>query len=344
MNLEIVRNSIDMFYGSPLGILADCLRGFLIASPGHDLIGADFSAIEARVLAWLADETSVLERFRGDGKVYEFAASNIYRIPMEQITKYQRQIGKVSELAFGFGGGVRAIQKMAKNYDVRMAPALPGLWKAATSDQRDSAIKYWDSKGKDFGISKEEFLASEITKLSWRKTRPKTVAYWSSLENASKLAVANPGKICTVGPIGREIKYKAAGSFLWCLLPSKRALCYPYPRVETIQTPWGEPKQSLTYMSEDSTTRKWERHKAYGGLLCENVTQAVARDLLAEAMLRLEQKTYPVVMHVHDEVVCEVPEGLGSVKELESITCELPIWANGLPIAAEGWRGKRFQK
>lgn len=298
---------IDMFFGPPMQVISDCVRGFIKAKDGHDFIGCDFSAIEARVLAWLANQKDVIEVFATHGKIYELAASKIFNVPLDQVTKEQRTIGKVAVLALGYQGGVGAFQSMAPVYGIKI------------SDDKAEAIKNM-----------------------WRENNPNIVRYWYRLEEAACKAVLYPGDGFTCGPIGRQVTFKTKGSFLWCLLPSKRVLCYPYPKLEEFDTPWGDSKKGLTYKT--IVTNKWCKTKTYGGKLCENITQAVARDILRDAMFRLENEGYPIVMHVHDETVTEVPKGFGSVKEVERIMSIVPEWARGLPIGAEGWRGERFRK
>lgn len=305
------RDSIDVFYGPPLQVISDCLRGFLVPAPGCDFIAVDFSAIEARVLAWLAGEEKVLEIFRTHGLLYEASAADIHGVPIESIGKKdpRRQHGKIAELSLGFQGGVGAFQMMAKNYGVK--------------------------------VSDEE---AENIKCRWRAKRPNIVRYWYSVEDAAMKAILSDGVAYKAGHPGRQVTFKRAGSFLWCLLPSRRVLCYPYPQVMKIDTPWGDVKDGVTFMGEDTYTRKWSRQTTYGGSLVENCTQAVARDLLAEAMVEVELYGYRVVAHIHDEIVCEVPKDFGSVEELESLVSTAPVWAKDLPVAAEGWRGTRYKK
>jgi len=336
---RVKAHEIDLLYGKPLEVLAECIRAFICAPLGRDLIACDFSAIEARVLAWLAGQESTLEVFRTHGKIYEQAASFIFTVPINAIVDWQRQVGKVAVLALGYQGGVGAFSTMAKGYGVSMAPAYPTLLAQASAEHREKAIKNWQENGKRYDLPMEEFIASDLTKLAWREANPDIVRFWYSLENAAIAAIQNP----KIPQQVRGITYLVNGSFLWCKLPGGGVICYPYPSLDEKKTPWGEIRPSIVYKSED-ISRKWVRTHTYGGSLAENVTQAVARDLLADAMLRLEAKGYPVVAHVHDEVICEVPKSFGSVEEMSQIMCANPDWARTLPIAAGGWRGKRYRK
>jgi len=306
-NAEI--ETLDMFYGPVLDAVADSLRGMLMAAPHHNLIAADFSAIESRVLAWLSGQEDKLDIFRGHGKIYEFVASGIYRKDIELVDEYERFVGKVAELALGYGGGVGAFQQMAKGYGLKVA----------------------DSR------------AEEI-KLAWRESNPNTVRYWYALNDAAMQAVDHPGVITYAGSSGRRIAYGMNGSFLWCKLPSGRALCYPYPKLEEVETPWGQMKLALTYMYVDSFTKKWVRGSTHGGVLAENVTQAVSRDLLADSIMRVERNRFKTVFHVHDEIVCEVPEDFSDLEMFEKLVSTTEAWAKDLPVKAKGWIGRRYRK
>lgn len=306
MDLKECRDKLELCYGPPLSIVSSCLRGFIVPKDGHVFIGADFSSIEARVLAWLAGEEKILEVFRTHGKIYELAAAEIYRVSLDNVTKDQRQIGKVAVLALGYGGGKGAFKTMAKGYGVNV--------------------------GDD---------EAEGIKMRWREANSNIVKFWYELEDAAMRAIRFKGREF----VARKIKFKMAGSFLWCQLPSRRVICYPYPKIEMKMKHWGTEKESITYMSEDSLTRKWTRHETYGGSLSENVTQAAARDVLAHAITTLESKNFPVVLHVHDEVLCEVPISQAcDLRDFETMVTMKPHWAEDLPLKAEAWSGTRYQK
>lgn len=311
---KLAAAKIEFNYGAPMSALSDCLRGFCIPAKGKKFIAGDFSNIEGRDLAWLAGEEWKLEAFRqfdlGVGAdIYVLGYSKSFKTPLDQVDDNKRQVGKVQELSLGFGGGKGAFQNMAKNYGVKVSDAV----------------------------------AEEI-KTAWRAANPETVQYWYALERAATHAVLNHGKVYAAGAKGRQVKFLVKGSFLWCQLPSGRPLCYPYPRIQEVMKPWGEAGDAVTYMYVDSLTNKWTRGSTYGGSLAENVTQATARDVLTEAMLRVEDAGYNIAFHVHDEIVAEVPDSFGSVKEFERIMATPPEWAAGMPIAVKGWEGHRYGK
>lgn len=304
---------IKVFYGPPLVRIADCLRGLICAAPGNRLCAGDYSNIEGRALAWLAGEVWKIKAFadfdKGEGHdLYLLAASRIYKKPVETYTKKspERQIGKVAELALGYQGGVGAFQTMAVGYGVK----LP--------DHEADAIK-----------------------VAWREAHPRIKQYWYDLEHAAVNAVGSPGVVTSTGPAYARVSFKVKGSFLWCRLPSGRALCYPYPQLKEYESPWGV-KQQLSYMSVDALTHQWTRTETYGGKLAENITQATARDILAASMRTVEHAGWKIVFHVHDEIVTETKDG--QLNDFLNLMRIPPPWAPGLPIAVEGWTGVRYRK
>lgn len=186
-----------------------------------------------------------------------------------------------------------------------------------------------------YGISVADDEAARLAG-AWREAHPKVVDTWKKLNIAAVRAVLQPGMAHAFG----RITYVASGGWLWCRLPSGRVLAYCNPRVG----PNDRGEQAVHFWGVDSVTKQWLEISGYGGLWTENIVQAISRDLLAEAMLRVEAAGYPLVLTVHDELVAEVPHGVGSVAEMESLAAEIPSWAEGLPVAAAGWRSRRYQK
>lgn len=294
---------IELLWSDPMDVISSCLRGLFIASPGHDLIAADYSAIEARGLAYLAGEETVLDAFRNNLDLYKVAASGIYKKPYEQITKTERSVGKTCVLACGYGGSKGAMLAF-------------GAGRLGMSDEEiDSAVA------------------------AWRESNPNIVRFWYALTEACAKTVKEG-----VETRYRQIGFRMRGKFLQMILPSGRPLWYYAPRVQQVRMPWGKDKEMVTAMTVDSVTKQWVRRPLGHPILSENATQAFCRDLLALGLIRCEAAGYKVVGHVHDEIVAEVPEGWGSVEEMEEIMSEVPKWAEGMPISAEGYRAKRYRK
>ena len=308
-------DALRVIYGPPNDTLSQLIRTAFVAAPGNVLIDADFSAIEARVISWLAGEEWRLEVFRTHGKIYEASASQMFGVPLERIKKGNpeyslRQRGKVAELALGYQGGVGAM----RNMDVG------GL----LADLPDEEVQ-------------------EIVK-RWRETNPKIKALWYSFDNAAAEVIINGGSVRVNGcTFARECDCIRGTTCMTITLPSGRKLYYIDPT--TGENRWGG--SSLSYMGMDQTTKKWKRIETYGGKLVENCVQAIARDCLALAIERLEAKGFPIVFHVHDEIVIDIAP-FGSADEMlktvvETMTTPIP-WAEGLPLGADGWVGTFFKK
>ena len=308
-------DALRVIYGSPNDTLSQLIRTAFVAAPGNVLIDADFSAIEARVISWLAGEEWRLEVFRTHGKIYEASASQMFGVPLERIKKGNpeyalRQRGKVAELALGYQGGVGAM----RNMDV-------GNLLADLSDDE----------------------VQEIVN-RWRSTNPKIRNMWYDFDSAAAEVIVNGGTVrvrdCV---LAREYDCLRGATCMAITLPSGRKLYYIDPAVG--ENRWGG--SSLSYMGMDQTTKKWKRIETYGGKLVENCVQAIARDCLAQAIEYLEAAGLPVVFHVHDEVVIDVaPFGTDAEmldKVVSIMTRPIP-WAQGLPLGADGWVGQFFKK
>ncbi|WP_066633947.1 DNA polymerase [Desulfolucanica intricata] len=293
--------ALELLFESIPGVLSQLIRTAFIASPGHRFIVSDFSAIEARIVAWLAGERWRLDVFNTHGKIYEASAAQMFGVPVENITKGSelRQKGKIAELGLGYQGSVGALKSMG-------------------------ALK--------MGL-KEEDLPEIVA--AWRKANPKIVKLWRDLEEAAIRAV----KDRTIQKLQRNVKLYYKAGVLFMQLPSGRSLAYVRPRIE-LDERFG--KDKLTY--EGVELGKWCRIDTYGGKLAENLTQAIARDCLAESLLRLDAAGYKIAFHVHDEVVLDVPCGFGSLKEVEAIMSEPIDWAPGLSLGAAGFETDYYMK
>lgn len=307
-------DALRTVYGSPNDTLSQLIRTAFVAAPGNVLIDADFSAIEARVISWLADEEWRLEVFRTHGKIYEASASQMFGVPLERIKKGNpeyslRQRGKVAELALGYQGGVPAMRQM--------------------------------DTGKLLADLPDEEIKDIVDK--WRNTNPKIRNLWYSFNDAAIRVIQNGGSLrvrcCT---FTRECDCIRGTTCMTILLPSGRKLYYVEPSVG--ENRWGGP--SITYMGVNDKN-KWGRIETYGGKLVENVVQAIARDCLAQAIEHLEAAGLPVVFHIHDEVVIDTAAFDTNDAMLDKVVkiMSTPIpWAEGLPLGADGWVGAFFKK
>lgn len=314
-------DGLRLMYGSINDTLSQLIRTAFVATPGNVLIDADFSAIEARVISWLAGQEWRLEVFRTHGKIYEASASQMFHVPIEKIKKGNpeyalRQRGKVAELALGYQGGVSAMRRMDTGHNL--------------DDLSDDEVK---------GIVDR-----------WRETNSMIRDLWNTVDSAAVTVITNGGAQTirsettdAVITLACELDVITGTRYMTILLPSGRKLYYPSPEIGVNR--WGNP--SVSYMGQNQTTKRWERVETYGGKLVENIVQAIARDCLAIAIENLEAQGLHVVFHIHDEVVIDTPAWADNDTMLDTVTKIMtkPIpWAQALPLNADGWVDKFFKK
>lgn len=365
-------------------LTASTVRSCIIPEAGHKFVVADYSNVEGRGLAWLAGEETALDTFRAGLDIYCVTAGKMFGMDPDDIKKNFkeiRQIGKACELGLGYEGGVGAFVTFAKNLGldlIEMAKTMDGtfpdhIWAATARGYEWARIQ--EAKRpphpgeKDdrpsYILDKKVWRTCDAIKRMWRESHPETVAFWRDLKDGILAAVRNPGREFWAGAhlrrngerairIWRTVEFDSSGRKVpgWWLcmeLPSGRILSYPGIGVsvtkETDEDGRVNTNVRIKYQGENQLTRQWTTLYTHGGKACENIVQALCRDLLAYAMINVEGGGYPIVLSVHDELVCETPYTPEyTVAELEKLMCALPEWAEGFPLVAEGAEMKRYAK
>ncbi len=306
------RDAINAVYPSVMETLACALRGAIVPSKGHELFVADYAGIEVRVLWWAADDKVGLKLLSTGADPYCALASDVYGRPITKADKDERQLGKAGVLGCGYQMGAAKFVATAATY----------------------------------GLTIDDEMSQTVVN-TYRSKFHRVKSFWYETEDAACLATSQPGRIVKNGKCQwqRVVDTARSTDFLYCILPNGRRLSYPFPELRPRETPWGAIKTALTFMAVNPHNKKWMRQTTYGGSLVENIVQAISRDILADALHRLEQSgIYIPVLSVHDETVCEAKIGHGDIKEYEKLLTTPPTWAADCPIGAEGWRGFRYKK
>ncbi|MBB6622057.1 DNA polymerase [Clostridium gasigenes] len=294
-------DDIEFLYDSIPDTLSQLIRTAFVPREGNRFIVADFSAIEARVIAWMANEQWRLDVFATHGKIYEASASQMFKVPLESIKKGSdlRGKGKIAELALGYGGSTGALASMDKS-------------KSIPEDELPDLVK------------------------SWREANPNITKFWWDCDKAAKKAIREK----TTVNMKYGLKFIYGPGVLFIELPSGRRLAYIRPKIATGK--FG--KDVVTYEGMEQTSKQWTTLETYGPKLVENIIQAIARDCLGEAMIKVDEANYPIVMHVHDEIIMDVPTGFGSLEAVNNIFGEPIAWAPGLNLKAEGYECNYYMK
>ena len=331
------------FVENPMHLCTSAVRRCLVASEGKKLVVSDLANIEGRAGAWVSGEEWKLCAFEeydnGTGPdLYNLAYSKAFAVDINTVTSKQRAIGKVMELMLQYEGGVGAFVVGALGYGFDLDKLAADIWETLSPDLVREARDYreWRVKKKmgDYGLSERAFITCDVLKRLWRRSNPAISSYWKVLGSAVATAIANPGEIVPAGPLVRARRDR---EWLRVQLPSGRFLCYPSPRLDE--------SGKINFMGDNPYTRKWERIKTYGGKLFENVVQAASRDVLYASMPRAEEAGYPIVLHVHDELVTEPLDTKDfSHAKLSGILASPKGWTTGLPLAAAGFESYYYRK
>ena len=312
--LEHDRETLELLYGDAMEVLSSALRGAVVSSVGKDLICADYSAIEARGVFWLSGDVRALDVFRSGKDIYKDMATTVYGVDYADVTAEQRQMGKQAILGLGYQMGAEKFQETCMGY------------------------------GMEVDIDEAKRIVT-----AYRESHHPVKSLWYNLQTAVFEALQNGRReygqeVVMLG--GRLKVIHTMSDYLQIILPSGRAISFYKPQLKELYNERFERMETkITFMGVNSMTRKYTRLETYGGKLVENVVQGLSRDIMAEAMLAIdEHPDYTPILTVHDEIVAEVPEGRGSVTDFEDLIAVVPDWAKGFPLAAEGWRGKRYRK
>ncbi len=333
----------DMLFDNVMALTSNTLRGCIAAPPGKKLVIADLSNIEGRALAWLSGETWKIQAFddfdNGIGAdLYKLAYAKSFGISPDDVTKPQRQIGKVQELGLGYAGGISAFVTFALAYGMDLDDMAEKAWPVLPAEAIREAEDFveWLSRqpgAKTFPMSHRAVIVCEVFKRRWREAHPNVVRWWRELEDLAREAIDSPGRTLE----GRNFKARRDGAWLRMRLPSGRCLCYPQPQLDD--------KGGISYMGINQYSRKWSRIRTYSGKLAENFCQAFSRDVLGHGALGADAEGYELILHVHDELVAEVPDTPEFNHEhLSDIMATQPSWAPDIPLAAAGFEALRYGK
>lgn len=376
MNAESAHDLIDQEVGAVVPILSKAPRAQFVAGPGKRFVGGDFSNVEGRVGAWFADEHWKLQAFRdydsGAGKdLYILAVARAFGITPEEVSRAQRQkVGKVSELAFLFGGSIGAWLRFDDAPEIVSRIVRERFF---GTDEWTKAIAQRAKALHSYGLSDDQWIAIKVIVNAWREANPHITKSWWALGDAAIEAVDSPGAIVKV--LNDRVQYLSAQGFLWCRLPSGKLLAYCRPRLATTREDYlvdadgeifpvdeffpheidekvaagmkiveGRVRTQVAYDGVNPKTKAWGPQRLYGGMQMNNVVQATARELLRISMENVEAFDYPIVLHVHDELVAEVDAAFGSAEEFEALMGIVPAWARGLPLVAKAWEDRRYVK